>query len=359
MKKPITQIAVTLTSQGRGGISSVVAMFEQDGVFERWNMRTVHTHVEGRLFKRLLTAFKALSYFSCLMIFKQVSFVHCHVAMKGSFWRKSLFSRVALLFGVPVVFHVHGGELKKFYNRQHRIVKKIISNQLACVTAVIVLSESWKDFVSEISPTASITVVPNYVGIPPLTECRKAHEGIRVVFLGVLRETKGIYDLLDAFALIAPSVPNMQLYLGGEGEIDQVKVAVDKHRLESRVHILGWVSGASKTALFEYGDIYVLPSHHEGLPMSVLEAMSWGLPVISTKVGAVPEVVRDKVDGILIEPRDISALAQALLQLGESAEQRQRLGQSARQVIEKHFSRDAAIPRLETVYADLTKSRNV
>jgi len=119
------------------------------------------------------------------------------------------------------------------------------------------------------------------------------------------------------------------------------------------VSVLGWVSGDDKKKLLETGDIYALPSYNEGLPVSILEAMSWEIAVISTRVGGIPELVRDGTDGILINPGDVTALSQALMRLGKDKEFRQQLGRAARSQVETSYSRENVMPQLEAIYQSL------
>ncbi len=344
---------VMLTSAGRGGIRAVVDTLERDGLFSRWNIRVLYTHDDGSLPCRLFVAFTALLSFISLLLTRQVSFVHCHVAMKGSFWRKSLFATVAQIFRIPVVFHLHGSEMKPFYFGRGKFFRRLISGQLERASHVLVLSESWREFVKEIAPRANVTIIPNYISPPPLSACHQQHDGTRVLFLGMFGERKGVYDLLKAFSQISALVPDMELFLGGNGEVDEVAEAVKGYGLESKVNVLGWVSGDAKKKLLETGDIFVLPSYNEGLPVSILEAMSWEIPVISTRVGGIPQLVRDGTDGILINPGDVEALSQALLALGRQVEFRQQLGRAARSRIEASYSRENVLPQLEAIYQAL------
>lgn len=350
---------IVLTTMGRGGIRSVVDTLERDQLGSRWNPRTLYTHVEGSLVKRLWTAFYALLTFLGLLFRGRVALVHCHVAMRGSFWRKTLFASIARSFGVPVVFHLHGSEMKAFFAAQRPWVQRIISTQLETVDHVVVLSDSWRDYVVEIAPRAKVTVVPNYVVLPDDSECREAHDGLRFLFLGLLGERKGIYDLLVAFSRIAGQIPNAKLLVGGNGEEQQVRQKVSEAALNDQVEVLGWVSGDLKLSLLRTSDVFVLPSYNEGLPVSILEAMSWRIPVISTRVGGIPQLLRHEVDGLLIEAGDIDSLADALLRLGSNSALRIQMGDSARERVEMGFSRERAIPILEGLYETLIGKSSV
>jgi glycosyltransferase involved in cell wall biosynthesis len=346
------KLGVMLSTAARGGIRAVVEGYERDGLCRRWNVCTINSHVEGTLTRRLLTAFISMRKFLALLLAKRVSFVHCHVAMRGSFWRKCIFAGFARLFNAPVIFHLHGSEMKSFYSSQWYFVRLLIAWQLAHVHYVIVLSQSWCDFVKAVAPKANVRIIANYVLVPPISDCHQPHEGVRVIFLGVLGERKGVFDLLKVVSEISHLLPTMEVFIGGNGEIDKAIEAVRQYGLESKVKILGWVSGEDKRTLLASGDIFVLPSYNEGLPVSILEAMSWQIPVISTNVGGIPQLVRDGVDGILINPGDLSALSQALLRLGQDGEYRENLGRSARFRVESSFSKETVIPQIEEIYQE-------
>jgi len=127
--------------------------------------------------------------------------------------------------------------------------------------------------------------------------------------------------------------------------------------LGDAVEILGWVGGYRKNELLAAADIFVLPSYNESLPISLLEAMSWGVPVISTTVGGIPELIRDGTDGFLIEAADVPALTRALAELADDADLRERMGSAGRSQVAESFSREAVLPRLEQLYADISGGR--
>jgi glycosyltransferase involved in cell wall biosynthesis len=349
---------ITICTKAPGGMRSVIEGYESDGLFERWNMLLINSHAQGPISLRLKTAFVAFTSLIGLLLRRRVSFIHCHAAMKGSFWRKSIFALLAKVFDVPVALHLHGGIMKEFVARQPFLLRKLIQWILSKQSVVIVLSKSWKEYVKSISPNANIHILSNYVVLPELNgiEIRNDSRHIDVLFLGVINQAKGVFDLLPAFKDALSLQPTLRLVIGGKGEIERAQAIAKELKIESNVIFTGWVSGEEKLKLLRQAQLYVLPSYNEGLPVSVLEAMSWQIPIISTRVGGIPELVRDGIDGLLITAGDQSALAKAISRIGQDAELRRQMGANARQHVECNFSREVILPQLEALYQSLMQN---
>jgi glycosyltransferase involved in cell wall biosynthesis len=343
---------VMVCTGARGGMRAVVEGYQADGIFERWNVELLTSHTETSLWGRLRMAASALLRFFWLLLTRQVALVHCHSAMLGSFWRKSVFAMLARAFGVPVLFHLHGSEMKTFVNRQPAMLQRLIAWILAQQTVVVVLSSSWHEYVLSISPSSRVEILPNYVNLPDLSKrVPPAESGIvKVLFLGLIGVRKGVYDLLPAFKLALLRAPGLRLTIGGNGEVDKAKAMASELGISDQVHFAGWVSGSDKVKLLAEAQLYTLPSHNEGLPVSLLEAMSWQLPVVTTRVGGIPELVRDGVDGALINAGDTKALADALADMALHASKREVMGLEARSQVERTFSANVVIPRLDGLY---------
>lgn len=354
-----TEKSVLMICTGaRGGMLSVVEGYKADGVFSRWNVILLFSHVEGGFLLRLSTAIKALARLVLLLLGRQVGLVHIHSAMRSSFWRKSLFAMVSKFFGVPVIFHLHGSELKAFIDEQSVSSRRIIRWILAKQSAVVVLSESWSQYVKSVSPNAKVKVIVNYVNLPQLVGDIQGYTAnevneVRVLFLGLIGVRKGVYDLLPAFKDALVQVPNLRLIIGGNGEVERARSLAAELEIDSCVEFAGWVSGDLKNDLLLRAHIYVLPSYNEGMPVSLLEAMSWHIPVISTRVGGIPELVRDGIDGRLIDAGDRSALTSALVELAKETGLRRKMGISARERVERDFSDVVVLPKLEELYRSL------
>jgi glycosyltransferase involved in cell wall biosynthesis len=117
----------------------------------------------------------------------------------------------------------------------------------------------------------------------------------------------------------------------------------------------GWVGPLEREALFSRADIFALSSRNDGLPMSVLEAMGRGLPVIATPVGGLPELIEDGVNGLLVPPSDPQALMRAIFELADDQERREALGCAARETILACYSAAVVLPALQNVYATVSK----
>lgn len=348
---------VMLCTGARGGMRSVIESYANAGLFTRWRVRLLYSHVDGGAARRAGAGVLALLRFMVLLARGRVGLLHAHAATGLSFWRKAVFAALARAAGAPVVWHVHGAEMRRFYAERGARGRARIRHQLEAAARVVVLSRSWRDFVLDIAPRAQVEIIVNHVQLPLVQDCRHPHGGLTVLFLGMLGQRKGIYDLLPAFKRVAQRIDGVRLLVGGNGEVEQTAQAVHALGLGDTVEVLGWVAGEAKQALLAQADVFVLPSYNEGLPVSVLEAMSYGVPVISTRVGGIPELVRDGVDGFLIDAGDRAALEDRLLRLAGDAALRRALGDAARARIEAEYSEAAVLPVLEAMYAQVLGAR--
>jgi glycosyltransferase involved in cell wall biosynthesis len=316
-------------------------------------VRLIHSYTDAGFLGRQLVLCRALLKFALLTSTRKVELLHCHAAMRGSFWRKSLFARLASWRGIPVIFHLHGSEMKTFYERQTGPIRQAITNQLERATTVVVLSESWRAFIREIAPRAKLAVVPNYVAVPPAVT-RASTDKPTLLFLGAIGHRKGIFDLLSALAIARKTNADLRLLVGGTGQLDEAKAAAAKLDLSDHVDFLGWVDATERARLLDSAGIYVLPSYNEGLPMSVLEAMAAGLPTITTTVGGLPELITNGGDGVLIAPGDVEGLAAAIVRLANDPVERERMGGAARERVESLYSRDVVLTNLRSIYESAT-----
>lgn len=333
----------------KGGIATVVAKYRQIGLFDKWRITYLFTHVEGSAWRKLKTALFAYWRMIALLIKDHVGLIHIHVASRASVWRKSIFAFTAILFRVPYVLHMHGAEFEEFFRKEcgpfRREIIRILFRNAA---TVIALSESWAIKLREIAPGTRVEVVYNSVPLPRQKTFGPNEVRNGILFLGRIGTRKGAFDLIRAFAVVSGDV---KLALGGDGDVNEASELARQLGVSERVQLLGWVTGENKETLLSTASIFVLPSYNEGLPMSVLEAMAWGVPVITTPVGGIPEVVRQGEEGIIVQSGDIDGLTAALRQLLDDEPLRQRLGANGRKRIQHIFSDEVVFPQLEAIWA--------
>lgn len=354
------RIPLVVCTAAKGGMRSVVEGYAASGVFQRWHVRTLWTHAETTLPGRLAMAARA--YGSCFwqLLRGRVSLMHVHAAMRGSFWRKAVFVFLGRMFGVPVLLHLHGSETVRFFERLPAPLQALVRLVLRLPAQVVVLSPTWHSFIQTFAPGARVTVLANYVRVPahirPAPDAGAAGTArprpVQVLFMGAVGRRKGVYQLIEALAQVkAAGQVQVMLKIGGSGEVDQCRALAQQLGVERDVQFLGWVGSDQRDALLSEADIFVLPSFNEGLPMSLLEAMAAGVPVVTTRVGGIPDLVTDGHNGLLVEPGDVQALAQALVRLGQDPQARRAMAERAFAHVADHYSEAVNVPRLEQLYA--------
>lgn len=337
----------------QGGVSAVVSVLKGGGLFERNHIRYIATHRDGGMATKLLAALAGWMRFMGGLVVGRVALVHVHMSSRASFWRKLLFLLPTFALRVPVVLHLHGAEFREFYGRECLpFVQRLIRFVFERAGRVVVLSGGWRDWVVGQFPQASVVVVYNPVVLPACL-LFAARDNSTLLFLGRLGERKGTFDLIEAMARLVPTYPDVKLLLGGDGALDAVQARVAGLGISANVETLGWVRGEDKHVLLARASIYVLPSYNEGLPVSVLEAMAAGLPVVSTPVGGIPEAVTDGVEGYLVQPGNVEMLADRLGRLLGDAELRRRMGRAARQKVERSFAVERIVPQIDLLYKEL------
>ncbi len=331
----------------RGGIAQVLDIYDKY-IFKDFRFIT---NSGGGAFRNVCILLSSIAtLIKQLLSKREVNIVHIHTASYNSFYRSAIFVVLSKLFGRKVILHIHGGGFKDFYKTHPGIIRKI----LEIGDCLIVLSRSWKIFFESITKKPLVRVVPNPVVLPNNEDldCREQSPLLRLLFFGLLDSQKGVYDLLQVLANHKEKFEGrVLLNVGGNGDVATFENTVKKMRLEQLVVFHGWVSGNKKKELLLNSDVFVLPSYAEGLPMAILEAMAYGLVIVSTPVGAIPEVV-SLDSGYLIAPGDQVALAEILTSLSGDPERLFEFKRCA-QKVSQGYSVESVAEKLGAVYQEL------
>lgn len=334
----------------RGGIGAVLSVYSKH--FEVFNFICTHKSVSivHRIFIFFISLFRLLLR---LLIDRQIRIVHIHGASYGSFYRKFIVFIICKIFKKKIIYHIHGAEFDLFIRRSGIISCKMIRYMIEGCDYLIALSISWKIFFESNFTVKEITILPNIIE-PPLRQVQARNTGkVKFLFLGRISDRKGIYDLIEVVQKRKDYyLDRMELYVGGDGESDVLCGLVRENGLSEIVTYKGWIKGKEKDILLNDTDIFILPSYHEGLPVSILEAMSFSKPVISTKVGGIPEIVKNHVNGILINPGDQKELENAIDFFITKPWLIELYGKASLDIVREYFPQ-AVIPKIEKIYNSL------
>jgi glycosyltransferase involved in cell wall biosynthesis len=317
--------------EARGGMSAVVQCYAAAGLFEQVPLEFVASYEAGSALRRLLAFLPAAWRVGSLMLRGRVAGLHLHSAARGSFWRKSMLAAMARAFGVPYIFHIHSGEFLDFHERQcGPRAKRWVAHTLGGAREVLLLTPGWRQAFEHRFPGLRAAVLPNPVLLPDAVPPRAGPQPT-VLFLGRIRGKKGVFDLIDAMQSVHRALPDARLVLAGDGEVGEARGYAAAKGLAEVVELPGWLDGEAKQRALAACDVLALPSYFEGLPVGVLEAMASGRLVVATRVGGIPDLIRDGENGLLVEPGNAAQLAAALLRALADVGQREAMVAQARE----------------------------
>jgi glycosyltransferase involved in cell wall biosynthesis len=321
------------------------------------DMRVLDTRGAGHI------ALSPWHFARCLLIIAALTprrpLLHVHVAGRGSTIRKIILVHFARALRLPVVLHLHDYDYRQSLQRFPKFIQRLARSMFRISGWVVVLGDKDRDLVeTELGVSADrLSVIPNAVPAPrrnsditanalaQVSAQVSAHVSTRgpvqILFLGNPSRRKGVHDLIAALA--ERPLRDMDWHVtvaGGGDEIATFREQAKAAGLSDRVDFTGWVGRAETMALLESADILVLPSYAEGMAMSVLEGMSYGLCVVCTPVGSLQYVIENEVTGLIVEPGNVAGLRQALSRAIEDRGLRNRLGAEAARVFASKF--DAA-----------------
>lgn len=342
-------------TKSRGGMATAIRDIRYSKVLNsRFDIDIFASYIDGKFLVRFLYSIGAFLRF--LMIYRQYDLFHLHTASYGSTFRKSWYLKVIKKAGKKVIVHIHGAKYLVFYEQLNEKRRKQVLQYLKNADLVLALSRDWKVKFDSTFGLGNCQILENGIDADVYAEAITSNQGGAHSFaaLGRLGQRKGTYDLLDAVEIAVKSVSDLKCYLAGDGEIEKVKKKIKERGLEDHIFVTGWVECEEKLQLLKKVSTVVLPSYNEGLPMSILEGMAAGKAIISTSVGAIPEVV-GKENGILIEAGDKQALADALIRYCKDTELVEQMSANNVEKIRSRFSVERMHTRLVEYYEECFK----
>lgn len=306
-------------------------------------------------FKKIFHFIRSYTRFSRAVRESAPEIVHLHVSEKGSVYRKAILAKRAKRAGTKVILHMHGGSFFRFYDKGRGCDRYISQKLMEMSNAVVVLGGKYKESLMQIGiPGDKIYIIANGV-VMPERGSKPSFNNFEMVYLGGVTLEKGMKDLLDALELSLCRLPSdYHVSLYGPLSAFDIEKAISNRGLSRIVSYGGIVGDHEKEIVYRGARYAILPSHFEVLPMFLLEAMSYGLPVLSTRVGLVDEVIVDGENGILCDPNEPDAIAEGLSKLLSLSDfDYSRMSESARKTVLEEFSLKKHIESIVSLYEEI------
>ncbi len=344
----------------KGGIAAVVNGYHGSRLEKDYKIIYVESYKDGGKITKLLKGISGYFHFVKVIIGDKPELVHIHSSFGPSFYRKIPFVIIASWARIPIVNHIHGADFNIFYLDASDKKKKLIKNIYSRCSKLVALSEEWKERLIKIVPENKISIIENYSVIhEEAYEAKLNRESNNeVLFLGELGQRKGCYDIPKVVKLVAKDVPNVKFILCGAGnvqDVEKIKEKVHELDIEKNVEFPGWVRDKKKDAVLCSADLFFLPSYNEGMPMSILDAMGYGLPIVSTNVGGIPKIVRNGENGICCAAGDVDSFAKGIIRILKDKSLRLQYAAKSMEIVKCRYSLDAHIDLLESLYEEVLK----
>lgn len=339
----------------KGGMTSVISQimsydWENKGI----KMKFIPTFYPANNIVK--AGYFGIAYFKMVfsMLIYKPDIVHMHMSYKGSFKRKYLIHKLCSFFNVKDIIHLHGSEFEKWVYEVDEKTRQKIKILLKECDVFLVLGKRWENAVKKMEPHVKTWIVMNAVPLPDYV-VQWNQKRCQILYMGVLIPRKGLIHLFEAFLKLKQSgkLSGMCLAIAGSGENEEeLKAFCRQHGLEDEVRFYGWINGETKIKLMRESQIAVLPSYNEGLPISILESISYGMPVIATDVGDMAAAVKDGVNGYLIQPGNVEQIAEKL-ELLNNQKMFEKMSKESRILAEQNFSEDKLFKSIQDCYIRL------
>lgn len=349
MEKQKVKVLVIATSRKtRGGITSVVKAYENSALWKEFHCKWIETHRDGSAVAKLSYLAKGIISFLANVSFYDI--VHIHTSEPPSALRKVMFMAVSKLLGKKVIVHFHSFSVNTTVKSKYQWVYRYLFDKADCV---LVLSKYWQD---EICGTFGFGRDKVKVLYNPCTT--EVSDNVypkkkEILYAGTVNARKGYADMIKAFAKIAPEHRDWNIVFAGNGEIDKGRALAAQLEIENQTVFLGWVRGGDKDKAFKEASVFCLPSFAEGFPMGVLDAWAYGLPVITTPVGGIPDIAVDGKNCLLFNPGDSDKLAEQMEKIISSGKLRNDVAAQSSVLARGIFSVEEVTKKLREFYVNL------
>jgi glycosyltransferase involved in cell wall biosynthesis len=368
MKSCENKIRVLVTStnpEAKGGITILHQILFEQNIQNKFDAIlfpiSSPNPFNERLNRRIYRLIECLKHFYSLLIKdKSLGIVHINSSYdtKGIL-RDSLFVIISWLLGRKIILQIHS-EID--FNKYSKIIKWISKYGFLLCNKILVFTKKDMKEIKILVPKVKIEMMQNAVKVDDFSSKDKSFKnylsipenGEVILFLSRLIKEKGVYDLIESITTVSIDYKNVYFIIAGEGpERNRMEIICKEKGIEKEVRFTGHIKNKNLLKAYSCADIFVFPTYSEAMPMVILEALAAGLPIITTPVGAIPDIIKDGINGFLIEPNSPKLLAEKILLLLYNEERRKRIGEVNIQLAREKYDFRVILNKLEQLYLSI------
>ena len=337
-------LVVGSAEQSGGGVASVIRLMKQMPVWKEYQCYWLGTQIQAGKWTKIRYALTA--YLRALFIIWRFDIVHFHTVP----------DRICLIIQMPVfllamigrkriIMHIHMGN--QLRNHAENGLFKWCLRQ---ADLVVLLAKKWQKIYTEQFADIKTPTTVVYNACEAVEEVPQEEKEKLIVMVGYLNDNKAPDLLLRAWQKIKDSYPDWRVAILGNGEVERFKKMAEEMGLADSVTFTGYVTGAEREHYLRKASILTMCSYEEGFPMVVLEAWAYGISVVTTPVGGLPDVLEDGRNALVFNFGDWEGLADRLTTLLTHEEKRRAIAAYARQVVYERFSPETINEALKSIY---------
>lgn len=342
-------LMVGSAEQSGGGVSSVIRLIKKMPVWNEYSCYWLGTQIQRNYVWKLWYAVK--SWLIALFIIWHYDIVHFHtVPDKICLIIQFPVFLLALVGRKKIIMHIHMGNQLNEHTENGLFLW-----HLKKADRIVLLAQRWEKLFKEKFHTIETPTTVLYNACDPVGRVPYENKHKSIIFAGYMDDNKAPNILLDAWAKLKDKYSDWKVTLMGNGDIDRFVNMAHEKGLQDCVEFTGYVRGQKKVYYFTHAAIYVLCSYNEGFPMVVLEAWAYGIPIVSTPVGGLPDVIVENKNCCTFDFGDSDGLADRLERLINDEDLRKEMSQYERNFVVRTFSLNSINRDFETLYSEILK----
>lgn len=344
--KRIQIMMVGSAEKSNGGVSTVIKTLKKSPLWKEFNCYWLGTQIQKNKFIKLYYAIKA--YIIALGIIWKYDIIHFHTVPNISLVIQLPVFLSAILWRKKIILHLHvGNQIEDHKNN------KLFHFCIKHSDLIILLSKSWKEKFDKLFSQYNKRTDYLYNACTTVKAIDYKQHNKTIAYAAHMNTNKAYDLLLKAFAKIKDSYPDWKLIMMGDGEVEKAKKMAQELKINNQVIFTGYITGMEKEKYFQKASIFCMCSYQEGFPMVVLEAWSYGIPVITTPVGGLPEVIEEGKNAITFNFGDYQALSKQLELLINDYDKRHFMSSYVQDFVETNFSINTISYKLSSIYRNL------